>query len=217
MGRSLLSIVLLVAFTQAQTRAVAASELEPTRMDPTTPVKEWMEAIPQYASLRQGSEEKIMLVVSLNPTSEITTYWGPPNPQKNSLIATELIIDPIDGFTVDGVEYPRLKRVTMTDGTVMRLLGPDSIDLHFKLRADSAANMGDRSLSGRLRFQRVGKVGVSAPQELKFTIPVRVVEHKAKVNKNPYYPWEITPLGWVGMVGLMPILLPIAFLTWDGC
>jgi hypothetical protein len=213
MGRTLLTVVLLVAVTQAQVGVSAVSQPQPVAMDPTVASPPWIEVFPQYLKLRRGTEEKVLLVPALSPTSDggTATYWGAPGPQHGRLVATELKIEVTEGFTSSAIKYPRSREISLgSNQQPVRLLGPDSVDLHFKVRADRTVDLGDHALRGKLRFQRVSKVGVSVPQELEFLIPIRVVEHNAKVAYDGRYHEEVPLAAKIAIIVSWPIIFPFA-------
>jgi hypothetical protein len=222
MGRTLLTMLLMAAVTQAQVGVLPVSLPQPTRMDPTR-MPRWIHVVPQYQELRRESDEKVLLAVTLNPTSlSATTYWGAPSPKSGPFGPTELKIEVTEGLTATAFEYSGFKTVAVASSEKpVHVIGPNFIDMHFKLHASRTVPLGDHLLKGKLRFQRIGKVGVSVPQELEFSIPIRVVEHNAKVAKDRSYRQNLTPLQITGMVLLIPVMVPLILLAaatgWDGC
>ena len=224
MGRTLMALVLLAAVTQAQVGVLQISQSQPVAMDPTVFAQPVVEAFPRYTALRRGTEEKVLLAASLNPTARGWTaiYWAAPMPGNGPLAATELKIEPLEGFSIGAIEYPKSQTVALRpDEEPVHVLGPGSIDLHLKVRADRTAALGDHVLKGKLKFQSLTRDGNSAPQELEFSIPIRVVEHGAVVAKNPRYHQDLTPMQITGVVLLIPLAIPFAIIAaltgWDGC
>lgn len=213
MGRTLMTMVLLVAVTRAQMGVLAFSQPQPVAMDPTAPSRPWIEVFPQYLTLRRGTEEKVLLVPALNSTSQggTATYWGAPSPQNGRLVATDLTIEPAAGFSSSAIEYPRSRKVSLgLNEEPVRVLGPDSIDLHFKLRADYTVALGDHVLKGKLRFQRISRLGTSVPQESEFLIPIQVVEHNAKATFDGRYHEDVPLVVKIVIIVLWPIIFPFA-------
>jgi hypothetical protein len=224
MARTLMAVVLLVAVTQAQIGVLSASQPQPATKDPAAFPQTFVEAFPRYMALRRGTEEKVLLTAALNwTTRDLTaTYWAAPSPKNGSLVATELTIEPLEGFATRAIEYPRSQKVLLRLGEErLRLLGPGSIDLHFKLRADRTVALGDHVLKGKLRFQQVSRVGDSGPRQLEFSIPIRVVENNAVVSKDTRFRQSLTPIQKAGLVILIPLVIPLAIIGaltgWDGC
>lgn len=224
MGRTLITVVLLIAVTQAQVGILPVSRPEPVAIDPMSPRLSWITLFPEYGSLRRGTEEKVMVIPELNPMARggTPTYWAPASPNNGALTATELTIAPMEGFTIRAIEYPKVRKAPIeTDAGPVRVLGPDRIALQFKVRADSTVALGTHTLKAKLKFQRITRVGNSTPQELEFSIPIQVVEHSAKVARGEMYRPRLTPLQIVGLVVLIPLALPIGILMalggWYGC
>ena len=59
-------------------------------------------------------------------------------------------------------------------------------------------------------IQRVTKVGNSIPQELEFPIPIRVVEHGAKVTPDGRYREDVPLAVKIVIILLLPIIFPFA-------
>lgn len=211
-----LSLALAVGQTQAQNVIVSPQALaEHIKAENSAEVL--VEA--EFSELRRGSEESVFLkarIEQMSPNGP-SVYWGAPSPRNGRLVPTELEIETPHGFTARSVRYERPQKVSLEPGERDFVLGPGIAQFHFRLRADRDLTLGDYVVKGKLRFQRISKVTVSEPQELEFSVPVHVVEHNAKVSKNSSYPWEMTPARWVGVILLMPIMLPITLFTWDGC
>lgn len=227
MGRTLIAVVLLVAVTQAQVGGLAVAQPQPVAQDRVSLPQPSIEALPRYLALRRGTEEKVLLVAVLNPTAQswTGTYWGAPSPENGAMVATELKIEPPEGFAIRGIEYPKSHRVSLRPGEEpVRVLGPGAIELRFKLRADRNVDLGDHVLKGKLKFQLINRVGDSSTHELEFSVPIRVVDHDAAVAKNSSYPQGVTPIETVQIAALVPLILlaiPFAivalFTGWDGC
>jgi hypothetical protein len=218
MFRTILAVILEVAVTHAQVQTTNPKPdltWEHIQAEQTQPVL----ADPEFLELRRGTEESVSLRAKIKspPPALTNVYWGAPAPRNGRFVPTELELKPAQGFTARGVRYERPKKVSLGPGDSDMVLGPFSTQLYFKLRADRDLAIGDYVLKAKLRYQRVSMLAVTEPEELEFNIPVRVVEHNAEVRKNTYYPWEMTPARWVRVILLMPIMLPVTLLTWDGC
>lgn len=206
MARTLLTMVLLAAVTQAQVEN-AVPKKDPIWEHIQAERTQRVLADPQYTELRSGTEEGFFITAKIEPaeTGKPPLYWGAPSPRNGRVAASELEIDIPNGFTVHSVHYGPLKRVALEAGAPSFFLGPNKAEFHFKLRADRNLAVGDYLLKGKLRFQPIGKAGVLAAQELQFDIPVRLVDHKAKVSKNMFYSAEMTAADWIRVILLMPL------------
>jgi hypothetical protein len=174
---------------------------------------------PEFVALRRGSEESFFVKAKtgLTDADRASQYWGAAAPHNGRFLPTELQIEPAGGFSVRAIRYERPQKVLLIPGDPDLVLGPSSTEFHFKLKTAADLVPGTYVLRGKLRFQQISRTSTSEPQEVPFAIPVQVVEHDAKVVKNSAYPFEMSPADWVGVILLMPILLPITLLTWDGC
>lgn len=222
MVRTLMTWALLVAVTQAQVGVLPVSQPQAAAIDPPPFAQPSIEVFPRYMALRRGTEEEVLVVASLKARSRTAVYWSAPKPETGPLAATELKIEPIEGFIVRGIAYPKSRKVSLRPNEEpVHALGPGSIDLHFKVRAKPTIALGEHVLRGKLKFQCFTKDGNSAPQELDLSIPIRVVERNDAVAKNTLYRQDLTPLQTIGVVLLIPLVIPlivIAALTgWDGC
>lgn len=224
MARTLMTWALLVAVTQAQVGVLPVSQPQTAAIDPPLFAQPLIEVFPRYTALRRGTEEGILLVASLKPTARSRTavYWAAPNPKTDPLAATELKIEPIEGLIIRGIAYPKSRKISLRPNEEpVHALGPGSIDLHFKVRAKTTTALGEHVLRGKLMFQFFTKDGISAPQELNLSIPIRVVEGNAAVAKNTLYRQDLTPLQITGLVLLIPLVIPLfvieALTGWDGC
>jgi hypothetical protein len=214
MRRRLLTILVLAAVARAQEQVPGIPETQPVEPDTTVANQSTIEIFPQYLTLRRGTEEKVVVVSDLNPKSQssIDTYWVAPSPNNGTLAATELTIHPAEGLAIRAIEYPKSRKRSLAPGAdPMRVLGPGFIELHFKLKADRGVALGDHLVTGKVRFQRITKVGNSPPLEQEFSIPIRVVDASVKPKSNSLYREEIPlveKIGVVMLVILCPFLLP---------
>lgn len=209
MGRQALVVVLLVAVGQAQMGMPMASHPEPTRIDPTGWHPSWIGIYKQHHAFRRGTEEGILLAPDLEPNaSDIPVYWGGAQPDNGEYFPLKLEIVSSPDFTVTKVQYPKSRKIVLKPGTVIHAVDAVNARIFLRLRADRNAQLGNRTIRGKLRFQRIGKVGVSEPQSLEFDIPVQVVEHSAKVGDDAgNYAVEGTPGQIIRMVLFFPFIV----------
>ena len=206
MGRTILVVVLTAMLMQAQEgngvprkdriwEHIQAERAQRVLVDP------------QYTELRRGTEEGFFLRAKIDPTGagNGALYWGAPSPRNGRIAATILEIEAPKGLVAQSVLHGPVKKVRLRAGAADFVMGPGMAEFHFKLWAPPGVAVGDYVLKGRLRFQPVGQAGVSAEQELRFDVPVHVVERKSKVGKNEFYESEMTPWDWVRVILLIPL------------
>jgi len=216
MWRAILAVLLSISICRAQSSEhLTAIHPEPVAMDPSYIWGDWIEIFTEHSALRRGTEEKILLLPDLNPTSPgLEVYWGAPRPDNSVLVATELEIFPPPGFAVTKILYPRPRKATAGPGhQSTKLIDQQHAKIRVRLRVGADVAVGDYLIPAKLRFQRIGRVGVSERQELDFKIPVHVVGHDEAVSRDGRYYDEVT----VPEKILIIVLLPFIFWALPNC
>jgi hypothetical protein len=225
MWRSIFAVLLLPSLTAAQNQPAPlappdrsyptsrAANLDPGPKDPEPkdPGPKY-KSFTFYDSIRRGREEEI--VVSVSAPGLVTTSKSP----VQGIVPLSLELDPVDGLSVSGLRYPKTtpRRVKFQSEPVPVVSGPD---IRFKIKADRNAVMGTHVLTGKITFQAIPYDG-SAPgpvQQVEVQIPISVVEHDAKVQKQPW-PIAHVPVALIILIiVLLPVEIPLGLLLMAGC
>jgi hypothetical protein len=216
MWRATLAALLSVSIVQAQVGArLSTVHPEPIALDPSSFSGNWIGIFTEHSAFRRGTEERILLQPDLNPTSPgAEVYWGAARPDNGVFVATELEIFPPPGFTVTKILYPRPRKAKLDpEHGATRLIDQRHAKIRVRLRSRSDVALGDYFIPAKMKFQRIGKVEVSEPQEINFNIPVHIVGQDEKVSLDGQYYDEVT----LPQKVLIILLLPFIFWALPTC
>lgn len=158
-----------------------------------------------YSEVRRGRREKAAIELSLIVDN------GQYLP---AVLPLNLELEQTDGFTVSKVKYPRTYEYITAPYGGYKIRHANGGSVKFRLRVDRKVNLGVHTLKGRLRFQIVTEKGALAPQEIEVVIPLRVVEHNAKVTKCWPYRWVPSKKE---LILLLPVLIIFFVFESIGC
>jgi hypothetical protein len=207
MWRSILAVILLPALTAAQSEPIPTA---PTGASNPPSVAAVRDPGPKYQSytfydgIRRGREEEVVIHVSVH--GFVTTPKSP----VQGVVPLKLDLDPADGLALSVLRYPKgqLRNLKSQSQPVPVAGQPD---IRFKIKADRNAALGPHVLKGKITFQALPYAG-STPgpvQQIEVQIPITVVEHDAKVQKQPW-PIHHTPVALiVVLIILLPLLIPL--------
>lgn len=206
MGRTIVVMLLLVTMTQAQD-GTSVPQGDPIREHIETERTQRVLVDSQYSELRRGTEEGFFIRAKIDSTDSgnEALYWGAPSPRNGRVEATKFDIESPEGLVAQTIIYGPVKKVRLDAGAPDFVMGPGTAEFHFRLWAHPGVAAGDYVLKGKLRFQSVSKSGVSSEQELRFDVPVHVVERKTKVGKNVAYKSDMTAWDWTRLILLIPL------------
>jgi hypothetical protein len=218
MWRAICAAVLLPALAAAQNQN---GEPVPTAVNPAAvtvktgsmkPSPKLYREFTYFNQIRQGSDENVAL--ELAASSFVTTSQS----SVPAGIPLKLELEPAAGFTFGKVRYPKgYAEKFPFQPTPIHVRDISHAPLQFKLRANRGVALGEHTLKGTLTFQTVSRAGISALQTVNLEIPVRVVEHNAKVMKAPY-PYTGLAKGWIVlMIVLLPVLIPLLLIYYPIC
>ena len=216
MWRSIFAVVLLPSLTAAQNQPAPgaspdrsyptsrAANLDPKPKDTGPKYK----AFTFYDSIRRGRDEEIVIRVAA--PGLVTTSKSP----VQGIVPLGLELEPAEGLSVSGLRYPKT-----TPRVVKFQSKPAAVawgaDIRVKIKADRNAVLGRHDLAGKITFQAIPYDG-SAPgpvQQVEVQIPISVVEHDAKVQKQAWpiahMPVALIVVLIVLAVALLPLILPI--------
>lgn len=208
MWRSIFAVVLLPSLTAAQTQPTPPASPDrphpssrPAKFDPGPKYK----AFTFYDSIRRGRDEEVVVRVAV--PGMVTTSKSP----AQGIVPLGLELEPAEGLSVSALRYPKTtpKAVKFQSQLVAVAWGGD---IRFKIKADRNAVLGARMLKGKITFQAIPYDG-SAPgpvQQMEVQIPISVVDHDAKVQKQPW-PIAHAPVALIVMLILLaPLLIVLA-------
>lgn len=219
MWRSIFAVLLLPSLTAAQTGAVQSAPSdgpgpksfpEASRPRPIRP-RPIYEAYSFYDGIRRGTAENVAIQVSSE--GFLTTPRSP----VPGIIPLKLDLDPIEGLTVSKLRYPKAYNLnTKFHANPISVAGVDPIQ--FKVRASQNAPLGLHVLTGKLTFQPVHFDATVGPaQQVDVMIPVTIVEHDAKVKRQPW-PIAHMPVALIILIiVLLPVEIPLGLLIMAGC
>jgi hypothetical protein len=167
-----------------------------------------------YSELRRGTSEDAVVLLVLGNVS--LTVPGSPLP---GITPVTLKLEPPAGITISDIRYPKPYKSRLVSEP--RRIPADYFRIRFKLHASGSVDLGQQNIRGRLIYQIIDGKGVSPLQDVAMEIPIRVVDHHARVQRDKNWPFHHTPAGEIiVMVILSPILLPFALactIFMDGC
>jgi len=218
MVRTLLTMLLLVAVTQAQ--VITFAELSGA----VAPLSVYASPELQYDLLRQGTAEYGLITLGSSGRFAI----GDPRGKDSRITATKLEISSTQGLQVSPVNYPATQQKQFNferkSFKVLAQTHDNPIRFRFKVRAAHDLVPGDYALQGRLTYQLINDSGISEPRQLAIEIPIKVGNHHATVktvDRSVAGIRGITPAEWIEIVLLAPISIPLgifmALIGWDGC
>ncbi len=204
MWRSLLAVILLPSLTAAQTPATPpAPVVASTPQTNAHPLKPKYQAYTFYDGVRRGTQEDIAIRLTLSGL--VTTLKSP----VTGVVPLRLELQPAEGLTFTAVRYPETyaRKLSGQADPVQVASWPM---IQFKVRADRNATPGPRLLAGKLTFQPIHfDSTVGSVEQMDIGIPITVVEHNAKVQKERW-PIAHTPVALiVVMIMLLPVLIPL--------
>ena len=184
MTRPLLVLILTIAVADAQ--IVPNPDLPPARnanMDASIVPKTRVELA--FKNLRRGAQESAEVILALTcqqSCSVVDAILGAPRTG-----TAELNFEPSTWIQVGRVHLQdRAGDTFLLNGSAVKVLG-QVIRFRFKLRALPDAQTGSSTVHGSLTFQTVTATGVSQLQTMNVTIPLKVVEHNARVETDASY------------------------------
>ncbi len=233
MGRTILTIVLLVTMARAQ-GADRSSGAVATRIGEVRFFRELAGAGPlgihgtvdfQYDKLRQGTSEYAQ--VALNSTTRAFWMVGPGG-DDSRVEPTRLELEASKDIEISSVSYPASERKRfLFDPKSFRVLKTDGdgpIRFRFKVRASPSVAPGEYVVKAILRYHFVSDAGFSHPQQLRLEVPIKVVDRKTRVvtqDRSIAGIRGITPAEWTEDILLAPLTIPFAIfmavIGWDGC
>lgn len=216
MWRTVFTLILLPSLTAAQTVAQTAAQSAQVAANPSPQSQdvkprhsEW-NAAPRrtyqpytfYDNIRRGTAEEVAVEVFLN------ALVATPKAPLAGVVPLNLELQPEQGFTFSEVRYPKARKQKVSyQSKPVPVAG--SPEIRFKLHAAADTPVGLHVLRGRLTFQPIdATLGTDSLQQVDVEIPINVVEHSAKVNKQ--WPYTHLPIAaWVVLIALSPVLIAL--------
>ena len=214
MWRSIFALFLLPSLTAAQTGNVPSAQTDvpgPKAFPRASRPRPIYEAYAFYDGIRRGSAEN--LAISVSPEGFLTTPRSP----VSGIISLNLDLDPAEGLTISKLRYPKAYNLNAKfHANPIPVASMDPIQ--FKVRASQNAALGLHVLTGKLTFQPVHFDSTVGPaQQVDVMIPVTIVEHDAKVQKQPW-PIAHMPVALIILIiVLLPVEIPLGLLIMAGC
>jgi hypothetical protein len=182
--------VRLVHLTAAILCAAASQALEPPALTAPEPGPPAISAYSSYNALRQGTAMQVAVVAA--PTQQ--SQWEIPpallsrgtDSSQMSIAPTSLELQPDEGLIVSTVTAPTAHPAQFGDrpAEVLDRTSP----FRFLVIASPTTPPGEYRVHAKLRYRVVSNQLVTAPRELRFYIPVKVVDVRVPVQlvRNPY-------------------------------
>jgi len=214
MWRSIFAVLLLPSLTAAQAGTVPQAQTEvpgPKAFPRASRPRPIYEAYSFYDGIRRGTAENVAIRVSSE--GFLTTPRSP----VPGIVPLKLDLDPIEGLTVSKLRYPKAYNLNAKFHT-----NPISIarmdPIQFKVRAGQNAPLGLHVLTGKLTFQPVHFDSTVGPaQQVDVMIPVTIVEHDARVQRQPWPISHMSVAMIVVIILLLPVLIPLVPLIYLIC
>lgn len=206
MWRSILAVVLLSSLTAAQTAqtqpgppAQSVGVKPPQLQRPPVPT---YRTITFYDGIRRGTDEEVAIQVQLGD------YFTTPGSPISGIVPLHLELQPADGFTFTHLRYPKARKQKVKFQTAAFPVAGSQI--YFKVRAGQNVPLGINILKAKLTVQPVNAIsGTGAVRQLDVQIPVNVVEHDAKVTRNPWPETHLPVAVWVVIIVLSPVIVAL--------
>jgi len=224
MGRTIVAVILLVTTIRAQVVGDLSGDPTATRDGDIRQKKIYGSFGFQYNHLRRGTEE-YGEVLLLGPHTFALTD---PRSKDPRIVPTKLEVQDTPGFQISPIIYPagqdRRFLFSPKSFKVLNQTHAAPVRFRFKVRAVPDLPSGDYLLRAKLKYQVISNAGISEPQQFDVEMPIKVVDHTAKVkteDRSIAGIRGITPAEWVEIVLLAPLMIPVgilmAALGWDGC
>ena len=130
------------------------------------------------SSFKAGNEYDFAVVTEISKPWHINSA----NPHENWLIATELKIDSIAGFSLKGVEYPLGYDIDFL-GTAMSVYG-DSTVIIFRVFIDKNITDGSYSIPVHFAYQPCNDAECRAPQSIDKILKIKIGEEGDGINSG---------------------------------
>lgn len=203
MWRSLIAVVLLHSLLAAQ--AVSAQ----SKPEPSAGVaggtglshasQQDFHPFTFYDRIRRGRSEKV--AIRLPQGMLVTT----PTSRVAGVIPLDLKLQAEPGFTVRKLRYPKAGKQSVLFQSAPIMFAREEW-IEFEIATSPEASLGQHVLTGKLTLQPVDlKLGAGPVQQVDVEIPINVVEHNAKANRNE---WPIYRMS-TGVIILLIVLAPI--------
>lgn len=165
--KQLLPLLLLCLLVTACAKAPTNSTDNEPRVNSVDVVK----VMPQETTLTPGESGDAL--VRLQITNGYHINANPPS--QSYLKATEIVLKPAEGISVEFIIYPDplMRTFSFSQGTPLKVYEGET-NLKVRLKADKSARPGKHNLSAKLRVQACDDKVCYAPGELDVTVPVNV-------------------------------------------
>lgn len=202
MWRSLIVVVVLHSLLAAQSAPTQATPERiglPNGTGLSNTRQQEFHSYTFYDRVRRGRSEKV--VIKLPDLTLVTTPASP----VPGIIPLDLRLQPEPGITVRKLRYPKAgKQNVLFQSTPVMFAREEWIQ--FAVVIAPNASVGQHVLKGKLIFQPVDlKSGAGLMEQVDIEIPIRVVEHDAKMHRNE---WPIYHMP-TGVIILLIVLSPI--------
>lgn len=212
MWRSACAVVLIPIVAYGQSQSVSVQGEKTGNQKPViTQTAPSYRQFAAYAELRQGTTEK--MAISIVAAGAVTS----PRKIVPGITPLQLQFDRSAGISTREIRYPKTynRKFSFRADPIPVALG-DLIT--FKLHADRNASIGTHSITGKLTFQLLTSNGVSEVRQVDVQMPVTVVAHNAKVERNKRFPSEGIGRPWiVVLIILSPVLFALMIPVGIGC
>ena len=153
-------------------------------------------------------------------------FLASPKASSKGIVPVSLEFDPDPELTLSKTTYPTpFGRKLAFHPEPMKVFG-GNFPITMRIKAAPSAALGWHILQGKLTYQVITDAGPEAVQVMNVTLPLNIVDHKARITINTDWPFHHTSTaGVVGMIvlciALLPIILPLAVICllpgMDGC
>jgi hypothetical protein len=158
-----------------------------------------------FKNLRRGTQENTEVILALKCQQSCSVVDA--NSGAVRTLAAKLKFEPSTGILVGPVHLQDKSGETfLLNGSAVKVLG-QVVKFRLRVRALPDAQIGSSTMRGSVRFQTVSATGVSELHTIDVTIPLRVVEHNARVETEASYLRGPSSTRVVLNVLLAPVLL----------
>ena len=215
MWKSIWVVLLAGTFAQAQAAATQAEVLcqvldcppQPRKGEPTVNVHQSS----YYNVLARGKEETFAVVL-YRPENDTGCCSLTPTPNQADLVPISVSVGSAPGLVIRARSG---KQLTKSDPIVIRYNGSQKVVL-VKVRANDDAPLGSITVPIKVTYQRIRNEQRGAPETIDFNVPLKILK-KGSTMTRAEFPFVARPLHDLGIVLLLPVLIPAMIVLWIAC
>lgn len=165
-------LLLILGFVMAACAKAPSTNTSTTTASESAPIRsvDVVKATPQPVTLAAGTEGDVDVALQINSGYHVNA--NPPT--FPYLKATEFVITPSDGISVEFMRYPDALTKQFKFAEKPLAVYEGATTLKARLKADKSARPGSHNLSAKLRVQACDDAVCYAPGEVEVKVPVTI-------------------------------------------